>query len=222
MLNACGHNVKPPKSDHLVYCGRKFTIDVTSSDFGHRRSLKLDPSRLGIATEGFAPQYVYRGSTLCIDELPEEADSREWQNFLGGMCRYWAKHRKHGINMYATCQDITQVEKRIRILAMITRVLNMELIYDKFGVVIQTVWQLHNWNCYEDWERGAEPTEETYVYNGDIREAYDTNEGEEDFYIGLKDNDFSCEYSEYADFSPAGIKKYAIENPVAKKKKELK
>lgn len=222
MLNACGHNVTPPKSNHLVYCGKKFTIDVRSPDFGHRRSLKLDPDRLGIAAQGFAPQYVYRGSLLCIDELPTVADSRNWQNFLDGMCDYWAKHRKHGIDMYATCQDISQVEKRIRMLAMITRVLNIEFICDKFGEVLQTVWQFQNWPCYEDWERGLDPTEETYIYNGDIRNAYDTNEGEEDFYIGLDDSDFSCEHSGYADFTPEGIKKYAKENQKVKKKKGAK
>lgn len=216
MLNENGFNVTPPKSEHLTYCA-KFSIDVTSPDFGHRRSLVLYPERLGIATDGFKPQFVYRGSTLCIDELPDVADSRNWSSFAAGMCRYWAKHRKHRINMYATCQDVEQVEKRIRKLAMITEVRSMDLIYNKFDEVIQTVWQLNNWACYEDWERGAGPTEETYVYNGDIRETYDTYEGEEEFYIGLKDADFSCEYSEYADFTPKGIEDYAIKNPLIKK-----
>jgi len=221
MLNANGFNVTPPKSEHLVYCA-KLTIDVTSPDFGHRRSLELDPDRLGIANDGFVPQFVYRGSTLCIDELPEIADSRNWGQFAESMCRYWAKHRKHGINMYATCQDIEQVEKRIRMLALITQVRSMKFVCNKYDEVIQTVWKFHNWECYEDWERGVEPTEETFIYNGDIREAYDTNEGEEDFYIGLKGNDFSCSYSGYADFTPQGIENYAKKNPIKKKQGDKK
>ncbi|MCM1533492.1 MAG: hypothetical protein NC099_02445 [Corallococcus sp.] len=219
MLNEQGHSVTPPKSDHLVYCA-KVTIDVTNPDFGHRRSLYLDANRLGIAADGFVPQYVYRGSTLCIDELPEAADSRNWGQFAEGMCRYWAKHRKHSLTVYATCQDVEQVEKRIRLLASITQVREIEFVYDKFDEVTTTVWRLNNWHCYEDWLRGAEPTEETYVYKGDIREAYDTFEGEEDFYIGLENADFSCEYSGYSDFTPQGIKRYAVNNPIAKKNKE--
>ncbi len=105
MLNESGFDVTPPKSEHLVYCAG-VTIDVTSPDFGYRRSLQLYPERLGIATDGFDPQFVYRGSTLCIDELPDVADCRAWSNFAAGMCRYWAKHRKHSITMYGTCQDV--------------------------------------------------------------------------------------------------------------------
>lgn len=170
MLNEKGFKVSEPTSDHLVYCANVI-IDVTSPDFGHRRSLELYPERLGIATEGFAPQFVYRGSTLCIDELPDVADCRNFATFPQAMCRYWAKHRKHCINMYGTCQDIEQVEKRIRKLAAITHVRNMELVTNRFGEVVQTVWTLHNWDCYEDWEKGASPTEETYVYDGEDRKS---------------------------------------------------
>lgn len=221
MLNANGFNVTPPRSDHLVYCA-KVTIDVTSPDFGHRRSLELDPARLGIAMDGFVPQFVYRGSTLCIDELPEVADSRNWGDFAEGMCRYWAKHRKHRINLYATCQDVSQVEKRIRIHAAVTEVRSMEQVFNKFDEAVQTVWQLNNWPRYADWECGAKPSQETYVYNGDIMEAYDTYDGEEDFYIGLSGQDFSCNYSGHADFSPAGIEQYAVKNPIVKKEKGAK
>ena len=221
MLNESGFDVTPPKSEHLVYCAG-VTIDVTSPDFGYRRSLQLYPERLGIATDGFDPQFVYRGSTLCIDELPDVADCRAWSNFAAGMCRYWAKHRKHSITMYGTCQDVEQVEKRIRMLALITRVNSMELIENKYGDVVQTVWSLSNWKCYEDWQNGVEPTDETYVYNGDIREAYNTYDGEEEFYIGRKGKDFSCEYSELSDYTPQGIEKYAVKHPIAKTKKENK
>ena len=221
MLNESGYNVTPPKSEHLVYCAG-VAIDVTSPDFGYRRSLQLYPERLGIATEGFNPQFVYRGSTLCIDELPDVADCRAWSNFAAGMCRYWAKHRKHRITMYGTCQDVEQVEKRIRMLATITRVNSIELVTDKFDEVVQTVWTLDNWDCYEAWQNGLAPTAETYVYDGDIRKAYNTYDGEEEFYIGLKGNNFSCEYSERSDFTPRGIENYAIRHPIAKTNKEKK
>ncbi len=216
-LNEKGFCVSPPSTEHLVYCDR-VTIDVTSSDFGHRRSLKLYADRLGIATEGFTPQFIRRGGTLIIDELPEIADSRNWGSFSENMCIWWAKHRKHLLTIYGTCQDLDQVEKRIRKLARITHVLNMELVYNAFDEVVQTVWTLHNWDCYEHWEKGIEPSEETYVYNGDIREAYDTYEGEEDFYVGLEGNDFDDAYSGYADFTPQGIRNYAKNNPIKNKK----
>lgn len=215
MLNEHGFAVSSPRSEHIVYSN--VAIDVTSPNFGYRRNLDLCPDRLGIATDGFEPQYVYRGSTLALDELPDIADCRTWGDFSAGMCRYWAKHRKHRLTIYGTCQDIEQVEKRIRKLAMITQVRNMELIYNKFDEVIQTVWTLYNWDCYEDWENGVEPTEETYVYDGDIREAYNTNDGEEEFYIGLKGKDFSCNYAGYSDFTPQGIENYARKNPIKKK-----
>lgn len=206
-LNAKGFNVTPPRSDHLVYCSDNMGmgIDVTSPDFGYRRSLVLYPDRLGIATDGFKPQYVYRGSTLLIDELPDYADCRAWKQFAKGMCRYWAKHRKHKINMYATCQEVDQVEKRIRQHAMITEVLSIDFAYNQFGEVVQTIWQFNNWDCYDYWAKGREPTPETYVYNGDIRETYDTYQGEEEFYIGLEETDFSCEYPKRTDITPQAI-----------------
>lgn len=216
-LNENGFNVTAPKSEHLVYCAKPLTIDVTSPDFGHRRSLELDPERLGIAIDGFDAQYVYRGSTICLDELPDIADSRNWGNFPEATCRYWAKHRKHRINAYATCQDIDQVEKRIRRVAMITEIVSMKLVENKYDEVIKTVWEVNNWRSCEAWERGNEPEKETYVYNGDIRLAYDTYEGEEEFYIGLKDTDFSCEYSGYQDFTPEAIENYSKKSAQAKK-----
>ncbi|MCM1289628.1 MAG: hypothetical protein NC132_03135 [Corallococcus sp.] len=208
MLNQLGFKVTPPKSDHLVYCS-KLTIDVTSPDFGHRRSLETSVDRLGVGSKNFTPQYFYRGSTIALDELPEDADSREWTSFPAEKRRFFAKHRKRNLTIYATCQDPEQCEKRFRKLALITHVREIEFIYNEFDEVIQTVWTLQNWKCYEDWETKVTPTEETYVYNGDIREAYDTYEGEEEFYIGLENSDFSCEYSRYKKLTPQGIAEYA-------------
>ena len=218
MLKKNGFNVSPPRSNHLVYCSKNYAIDVTSPEFGHRRSLVVDPERLGIAVEGFTPQYVYRGSTLLIDELPKFADSRNWQEFLNGMCLYWAEHRKHKINMLATCQDVAQVEKRIRTLAMITQVRSINFVYDKFDEVIRTEWEFYNWPCYEDWAAQKDPSIEPYIYNGDIRQAYNTYEGEQQFYIGLEKSDFSCEYSPYPDYTPRGIAEYGKKNAIAKTK----
>ena len=207
-LNANGFNVTPPQSEHLVYCA-KLTIDVESPDFGHRVSLDLDPTHLGIATDNFVPQYVYRGSTLVIDELPKFFDSRAWQNFEAGMSLYWAESRKHKLKMYGTCQFMGQGELRIRGLACITHVLGIKFAYNKFGEVVQTAWELDNWDSFEAWEAKKKPTREIYVYNGDIREAYDTDEGEEDFYIGLENSDFSCEHSRRVKRTPKGIAEYA-------------
>ena len=209
-LNAKGFHVSPPKSEHLVYCAKPLTIDVESPDFGHRVSLELDPNRLGIATEeDFIPQFVYRGSTLVIDELPKYFSSRAWQKFFDGMSLYWSESRKHKIKMYATCQYMDQVEKSIRCHAQITYVHGIEYVYDKFGDVIQSIWTLDNWERYGDWETKKKPTREIYVYNGDIRQAYDTNEGEEDYYIGLEKSDFSCEHSKRVEYTPEAIAEYA-------------
>lgn len=207
-LNERGFNVSPPRSDHLVYCSDNMSIDVTSPDFGHRRSLVLYPDRLGIAMEGFKPQYTYRGSTYIIDELADYVDARRWGKFTTGCCRFFAKHRKHGLTIIGTCQDPEQVEKRVRMLSTITQVRSIEFVTNGYSEVTQTVWELYNWDCYEDWEQHKEPTPETYIYNGDIREAYNTYEGEEEFYIGLDNADFSCEYSGYTDLSPEGIEEY--------------
>jgi len=221
MLNANGFNVTPPKTNHLVYCS-KLTIDVTSPNFGHRRSLEVAVERLAMGTvEGVKPQYIYSGSTLALDEIPEDIDSREWQEFSKAQSRYFAKHRKRNLTIYATCQDPSQCEKRFRMLAQITFVRNVNVFCSEYGEQT-TVWQLYNWACYEDWAKGKEPTEETYVYNGDIRKAYDTNEGQEEFLVGLDKADFSAEYAAYPNFTPEGIAAYGKKNAIKSKKDKEK
>lgn len=216
-LNEKGFNVSSPKSEHLVY-GSNVVIDVISPDFGHRRSLALNADRIGIATDDFIPQYVYRSSTLLFDELPDDADSREWNSFPANKRRYWAKHRKHSLNIFATCQIPIQADNRIRALAVITHVCDIEFVYNEYDEVTKTIWTLDNWDCYEYWEQGREPTREIYEYNGDIRRAYNTYDGEEDFYIGLQGRDFSCEYAGYTDYTPQGIEEYAKKHPIKKAK----
>lgn len=219
LLNANGFKVSTPPTDHLVFT-YKFTIDVTSPNFGRRTSYTAYPANFGFAAENFEPWFVHAGSTLIFDEFQSIYDSRNWQNFPENVSRAYEQHRKKHLDIWIISQNPSLLEKRIRQLCQITYVADMQEFYNDWGEIEKVTWTLYNWQGYESWQRGDAPTLEEYTYYGDVYKIYDTLDGVQMFYAGMAQKDFKAVKQSQIELTPDGIAKYAAENPIQIRKQK--
>lgn len=221
-MNSCGFNIPTPAQlPHLVYT-YMFDIKASSPDFGFRQSWTLDATRLGFRTEDFVPQFVYPASTLIIDEFQTVWNSRNWTEFPANVSRWFEQSRKLMLDIIIISQRNGIIDANVRELCEVTRIKNMQVKYNKNHEVSRVVWSLEKWESYADYKKTKHGKPDSFVFDGNIFDCYDTAAGFERFFAGVSANPDSFLPIPHAavDLSPQGIEAYVKKNPIKLKAKK--
>lgn len=191
--------VKPPKN-HLTYSD----IYVYGSETSNVRNETHFTTgyKIGLPNSDFEIDYFPYGSTIVLDETRKYWPARKsMSGFEAGgthdkVLEFFELSRQGGLDIYLIMHMVNQVDVQIR--GQAHRVLAPETIeFIEVGKKLKsiiTVWKGYQFNSIQDYEAsltgGVKGMPFEIVFNGDIRDCYDTNYYRFRFFEGLRK--YSC------------------------------
>jgi hypothetical protein len=215
--------------DHVKHTVYVADDTFTSAGMGYKPqvSMELKFDELGLWDGVHTVTHILPCSTVVVPEVQSKLDCRKSmkgeEGLRDNLSRFIELQRKFGVRMIADSQFYTSTEKRLRESAdLVIEVQQQEHKQDKWGEIIQTTWNVFEFDGAARYEKYRESRDlakwgrkAKYVHKGDIYKCYDSLAGHEYFTNGMTGN-FHTTVSKVSTHNKKDMDEKCAKFPIAK------
>lgn len=187
----------------LEYLPQRHTVYadyVITNRFPLIQSYYVDGFKLSLPNPFFETAFIAPFSTIFLDEAQKYYDSRMSKYLRECVYRFYQLHRHNHLDVFMTCQRLGNIDLNIRQIAeRIILVEDLKIQKDDWGYIKKMEWIVKEFNSLASAEAYVENgtvsktvQENTYTYDGDIFNYYDSYGNEPAFYDGNYNRQFDC------------------------------